>query len=175
MTYDKYIKYKVKYMKLKELEKKLIESGQLPPDYMNQINNKQLGGSMSNKMCKNCYKINNTKHKFCNSCNKNNIYKISKLTDTPKMMDIYGFEYDIHQTLYNKLQPIQEGGSNDDDLISSENDLYSHEERKIDLKPEQDKINISTLSNKNQLFENIHNELTESESVALSILNSDDI
>ena len=170
MSYEKYIKYKMKYIKLKEFEKQLIASGKLPTDYMNKIN--QSGGNKSSKICKNCYKINTTKHKFCNSCNTNNIYKISKLTDTPKMIDMYGYEYDIHQSLYDKLQPIQEGGNNNDS--ESENgDLYSYEETKINLIP--DKVNLKTLSNKNQLFENMSNELTESESVALSILNSDDI
>ena len=92
--FEKYMKYKTKYLKLKELEKKLIAEGTLPPTY-----NTQTGGH-NNKLCKKCNNLN----KYCKLCNKNDILLVSKLTDTPKMMEIYGREYDIPTQLYNKLQ-----------------------------------------------------------------------
>ena len=56
MSYEKYIKYKIKYLKLKELKKKLISVD----DFVK--NNKILKGGENVKytLCNNCYKSNNT-------------------------------------------------------------------------------------------------------------------
>jgi RNA polymerase subunit RPABC4/transcription elongation factor Spt4 len=99
MTYEKYMKYKTKYLKLKELEKELIASGKLQPT---------LTGGSGSKMCQNCYKMHSSINKFCKLCNKNNIFKISKLTNTPTRMNIHGGDYELHNALLEKLQPIQE-------------------------------------------------------------------
>jgi hypothetical protein len=111
MTYEKYMKYKTKYLKLKELEKELIASGKLQPTLT--------GGGSGSKMCQNCYKMHSSINKFCKLCNKNNIFKISKLTNTPTRMNIHGGDYELHNALLEKLQPIQE---NEYTKIKSQNE-----------------------------------------------------
>ena len=117
------MKYKIKYLKLKKLEKELINKGELPLDYMTHksdlsINIKQSGGVSKNMLqsgntkCKKCNNVNNTKYKYCNSCNKNDILNVDKLTDSPSMIDLNGKEYDIHNTLLNNIESNnQSGGS----------------------------------------------------------------
>ena len=201
MSYEKYINYKIKYLKLKELEKKLINDGKI-------LN----GGGYT--LCNNCYKSNNTKHKFCKSCknNNNNIFNVSKLTDTPKIIDLNNNENNITQLLVDKLQikkninnnnSILNGGninnnsdsensnlnehdfdehnfdehdSENSNLSNSElnNNLYSIEERKIDLISNNSNAitKLKELSNKKQLL-NISDISSETDSLHLSIFNSD--
>ena len=179
ISYEKYIKYKIKYLKLKELEKELMNEGKLSKNY----NILKGGNNKKYKLCNNCYKENNTKHKFCKSCNNNNIFNISKLTDTPKMIDIDGNEYHINQLLFNKLQPIKEndnilkGGNIDTEKSLSDtdgNELYSVEERKIDLIPNNtNSVNkLKELSNKKQLL-NMSDNSSDTASLTLSIFNSE--
>ena len=221
MSYEKYIKYKIKYLKLKELEKKLISDDGL---FIN--NNKILngGGNAKYKLCNNCYKSNNTKHKSCKLCKNshNNIFNISQLTDTPNIINLNNNKNNITQSLVDKLQInknndyILNGGNINNDLnnhdsensnlndhdfeehdlensnlndhdfeehdsensISSNselnNNLYSIEERKIDLiSNNSNSINkLKELSNKKQLL-NISDISSETDSLHLSLFDSD--
>ena len=130
MSYEKYIKYKIKYLKLKELKKKLISVD----DFVK--NNKILKGGENAKytLCNNCYKSNNTIHTSCKSC-KNNILNISKLTDTPKLIELNNNDNNISQLLVDKLQ-IKKNINNDDYILNGGNinndDLNEHDSNEHD-------------------------------------------
>jgi hypothetical protein len=143
MTYEKYMKYKTKYLKLKELEKQLIASGK--------IHSTQIGGNKNiSKMCKNCYNMHSLKNKFCKLCNENNIFNISKLTNTPTRMNIHGEKYEIHNALLEKLQPIQEGGVVE--VLKDDNQIDSNKICNNCYKIHNSKNNFGKLCNENNIF-----------------------
>lgn len=149
MTYEKYMKYKIKYYKLKELEQKLIKEGKL--NYNNiKPNTLQNGGSKNNK----CNKCNNViqiagSRKLCSNCTAN-ILNINQLTDTPM---ITNNQLHIGKELYNQL-------AGDDSSNNSEISDIDHQD-------------ISKYNNVNDEPINNNEKMnTDSESVLLSILNS---
>ena len=157
MTYEKYIKYKIKYYKLKEFEQQLISEGKL--NYNNDTKlTIQNGGTNNNLKCKKCSNTiqNGGSHKLCTNCN-TNILNIRNLTDTPKL-NIDNLK--LGKELYNQIAGNQ--------LKDFDNDSNHSEISDIDHK-ELIKYN----NNDNDIpINNKNNNDTDSESVLLSVFNS---
>ena len=170
MTYDKYMKYKIKYYKLKELEKKLIQEGKLKYDDIKPTI--QNGGTIpkdsrlnTNNNLK-CHKCDNIiqiagSHKLCTNCN-TNILNINKLTDTPtnnntnlkNINELAGKHLQKANELYNQLAKYTLSDSTHSDI----SDIDQHD--------------ILKYNNNDDKPINNNNINTETESVVLSILNS---
>lgn len=165
MTYEKYMKYKIKYYKLKELEQKLIKEGKLKYDDI-KPNTLQSGGSINNKCskCKNAIQIAGSR-KLCSNCT-SNILNINQLTETPMKSTK---RPQMGKELYNQLveKQLQKG----DELYNQLAGYDSSNHSEISDIDNQEILKYNNV-NDNEPINNIEKINTDSESVLLSILNS---
>lgn len=189
MTYDKYIKYKIKYFKLKKLEQQLILEGKLLP-YNNIDDNTQTGGELlriKKKSKKNSKKksinnskkksINNSKktmkgidNKFCINCNNNtnnnSACKFCNLNQNAGYSDILNInvltDTPINNNIYNNLRNTQIAGNTN----NLESEISSYVSSLTDTE-----FDNTMITNNNEI-EYKQDINSESDSITLSILKS---